>query len=87
FRVGALSYGIQYHPEWTRETINGEIDSATDAELAAAGTTKAALRQATAEHYPAAERNATRVFDAVNLVLFPASRQQTGLVAPGWVHH
>jgi GMP synthase-like glutamine amidotransferase len=87
FRVGALSYGIQYHPEWTRETINGEIDSATDAELAAAGTTKAALRQATAEQYPAAERNATRVFDAVNLVLFPASRQQTGLVAPGWVHH
>ena len=53
----------------------------------AAGTTKAALRQATAEHYPAAERNSKRVFDAVNLVLFPASRQQTGLVAPGWVHH
>ena len=87
FRVGALSYGIQYHPEWTRETILGEIDAATDAELAVIGTTKANLRQATAEHYPAAERNAKRVFELANLLLFPAGRQQTGLVAPGWVHH
>jgi GMP synthase-like glutamine amidotransferase len=87
FRVGATSYGFQYHPEWTRETILAEIDAATDADLAAAGTTKADLRQATAEHYPHAERNSKRVFEAANLVLFPAGRQQPGLVAPGWIHH
>ena len=40
-----------------------------------------------AEHFPAAERRSKRVFEAVNLVLFPASRQQRGLVAPGWIHH
>lgn len=87
FRVGALSYGIQYHPEWTRETITAEVDSWSDAELAAAGTTRAAVRSGTAEHYPAAERNARRVFELANLLLFPASRQQPGLVAPGWIHH
>ena len=87
FRVGATSYGFQYHPEWTRETILAEIDSWKDAELQAAGTDRPSLRQATAEHYPVAERNARRLFEAVNLLLFPASRQQRGLVAPGWIHH
>ena len=87
FRVGALSYGFQYHPEWTRETIGSEVDSWTDAELAAAGTARAEVRAGTSEHYPAAERNARRVFELANLLLFPASRQQTGLVAPGWIHH
>jgi myo-inositol-1(or 4)-monophosphatase len=48
---------------------------------------KANVRQATAEHYPTAERNSKRVFELANLLLFPAGRQQTGLVAPGWVHH
>ena len=87
FRVGATSYGFQYHPEWTRETILAEIDSWKDAELQAAGTDRPSLRQATAEHYPAAERNSRRLFEAVNLLLLPASRQQRGLVAPGWIHH
>ena len=87
FRVGATSYGFQYHPEWTRETIGTEVDSWSDAELSAAGTTKADLRQKTAEHYPHAERNSKRLFEAVNLLLMPASRQQRGLVAPGWIHH
>ena len=87
FRVGTTSYGIQYHPEWTRETIHAELDSWKDADLAAAGTSRDAVRAATAEHYPAAERRSRRVFEAVNLVLFPASRQQRGLVAPGWIHH
>lgn len=87
FRVGATSYGFQYHPEWTRDTILAEVDCWKDAELQAAATDRARLRQSTAEHYPTAERNSTRLFEAVNLVLFPASRQQRGLVAPGWIHH
>jgi GMP synthase (glutamine-hydrolysing) len=87
FRVGATSYGFQYHPEWTRETIAEELGCWKDAELAAAGTSREAVRAATAEHYPAAERASRRLFEAVNLVLFPASRQQRGLVAPGWIHH
>jgi GMP synthase (glutamine-hydrolysing) len=87
YRVGATSYGFQYHPEWTRETILAELDSWKDADLASAGTTRDAVRAATAEHFPAAERRSKRVFEAVNLVLFPASRQQRGLVAPGWIHH
>ena len=87
FRAGATSYGFQYHPEWTRETILAEIEAWKDSELQAAGTDKARLRQATAEHYPTAERNSRRLFEAANLVLFPASRQQRGLVAPGWIHH
>ncbi|MFO0963029.1 MAG: type 1 glutamine amidotransferase [Phycisphaerales bacterium] len=87
FRVGPWSYGIQYHPEWTRETILSEIDASTDAELAAAGTSRAALREATAEHYPTAQRFAERTFELANLMLFPATRQQSGLVSPADIHH
>lgn len=87
FRVGPWSYGIQYHPEWSRQTILAEVEDATEAELGAAGVTKAALRQATAEHYEQAERMATRTFELANLMLFPASRLQPGLVGPDQVHH
>jgi GMP synthase-like glutamine amidotransferase len=87
YRVGPWSYGFQYHPEWTREDILAEIERSTDAELAAAGTSKAAQRQATAEHAANAERASKRIFELANLLLFPASRQQPGLVAPGTVHH
>ena len=87
FRVGATSYGFQYHPEWTRETILAEIAAMGDAELAAAGTTRQAVRDATAEYAADAERRSHRVFETVNSVLFPSSRLQPGLVAPGWIHH
>jgi GMP synthase-like glutamine amidotransferase len=85
--VGPWSYGFQYHPEWTREDILAEIDRSSDADLAATGTSKAAQRQATAEHAANAERASKRIFELANLLLFPASRQQPGLVAPGTVHH
>jgi GMP synthase (glutamine-hydrolysing) len=87
FRVGATSYGFQYHPEWTRENILAEIAAMGDAELAAAGTTRQAVRDATAEYAADAERRSHRVFETVNSVLFPSSRLQPGLVAPGWIHH
>jgi GMP synthase (glutamine-hydrolysing) len=87
YRIGPWSYGFQYHPEWTREDILAEIDRSSDADLAAAGTSKAAQRQATAEHAANAERASARIFELANLLLFPASRQQPGLVAPGTVHH
>ena len=87
FRVGPWSYGIQYHPEWTREAILAEIERWSDAELAAAGTSRDAMRRATAEHAETAARNARRMFELANLMLFPASRQQPGLVAPSVVHH
>jgi hypothetical protein len=45
------------------------------------------MRRATAEHAEAAARNARRMFELANLMLFPASRQQPGLVAPSVVHH
>ena len=87
FRAGPWSYGFQDHPEWTRETIVAETDRWTDADLAAAGTSRQAIREGTAEHAANAERMAQRVFELANLMLFPASRQQPGLVAPGTVHH
>jgi len=87
FRVRPWSYGIQYHPEWTREAILAEIERWSDAELAAAGTSRDAMRRATAEHAETAARNARRMFELANLMLFPASRQQPGLVAPSVVHH
>jgi GMP synthase-like glutamine amidotransferase len=87
FRVGPFSYGFQYHPEWTRETILAEIAAMSDADLAAAGTTRHHARDATAEHAADAERRSHRLFEAANLVLFPSSRLQTGLVAPGTIHH
>ena len=87
FRVGATSYGFQYHPEWTRDTMTAELASMSDADLAAAGTTRQAVRDATAECAADAERRSHRVFETANSVLFPASRLQPGLVAPGWIHH
>ena len=87
FRVGATSYGFPYHPEWTRETMTAELASMSDSDLAAAGTTRQAVRDATAEFAADAERRSHRVFETVNSVLFPASRLQPGLVAPGWIHH
>lgn len=87
FRVGAWSYGFQYHPEWSRETILSEIAGATPEELAAAGAPADALRQATAEHAPAAERHAERMFELCNLVLFPANSLQPGLAARSPLHH
>jgi hypothetical protein len=87
FRVGPWSYGIQYHPEWTREAILAEVERCSDQELAAAGTSRDVIRRATAEHAEAAARHAKRVFELANLMLFPASRQQPGLVAPSVVHH
>lgn len=87
YRVGPTSYGIQYHPEWSRQTILDEIAGASAAELAAVGTTAEALRQATAEHTTNAERLAMRTFELCNLLLFPASRQQPGLRARSPLHH
>jgi GMP synthase-like glutamine amidotransferase len=87
YRVGAWTYGIQYHPEWNRDTILAEIAGATAEELAAAGASAEALRQATAEHAPTAERHAERMFEACNTVLFPASALQPGLAARSPLHH
>ncbi|MBL9140759.1 MAG: hypothetical protein JNK53_02730 [Phycisphaerae bacterium] len=88
FRVGPWSYGLQYHPEWSRETILNELADPTNAdELAKAGTSANDVRQATTEHAPMAERQSDRMFDQCNLVLFPASRLQSGLEARSPLHH
>ncbi len=87
YRVGPWSYGIQYHPEWNRQTILKEIGQATEQELAAAGTTAELLRQGTHDHYESAERMARKIFELCNLMLFPASRLQPGLVARSPLHH
>lgn len=87
YRVGPWSYGIQYHPEWSRETILKEVADATPEELAAAGTTANDVRQATTEHAATAARQSERMFDLCNLVLFPTSQLQTGLAARSPLHH
>jgi GMP synthase (glutamine-hydrolysing) len=87
FRMGPWSYGIQYHPEWSRAMIQAEIAGASQDELAKAGVTADALRQATAEEVPGAERRSARMFELCNLVLFPATSLQTGLEARSPLHH
>lgn len=87
YRVGPWSYGFQYHPEWSRQTMLNEIADAASAELSEAGTSAEEMRQGITDHYATAERLSTRMFDLCNLILFPSSRLQPGLTARSPLHH
>jgi len=77
FAVGTSSYGIQYHPEYTRDLVD-EHCRRSDAMAAAGGGPEALARQA-GEEFPDFERHALRFFESVALFLMPLDRMSAGI--------
>lgn len=80
FSVGLRSYGVQYHPEWNRANILGQINGST-AKFEKAGMDVNALRMQTEANAAEQERLGRRFFDAVNVVLMPGDRVHEGIPA------
>ncbi|MCE9619095.1 MAG: type 1 glutamine amidotransferase [Planctomycetes bacterium] len=80
FSVGLRSFGVQYHPEWNRETIMGQINGGA-AELQKAGLDGNQMRTQTETNAANQARLGRRFFDAVNIVLMPGDRVHQGVPA------
>jgi GMP synthase (glutamine-hydrolysing) len=81
--LGLRTYGLQYHPESFAHTLEAWADD-DPAALEEAGITREQLRADTEQHYPAFERLAKRLFEAMTLLLMPVDRRY-GLVKD--LHH
>ena len=77
FAVGTSSYGIQYHPEYTRELV--DVHCRRSDSLAAAGGGAEALAHQAGELFPDFERHALRFFESVALFLMPVDRMSAGV--------
>ena len=82
--VGLRSYGFQYHPEITPETVTRWAQESPDA-VQGAGTSPEQLREETLAHWPAFHRVSERLFEAIALFLAPADRRVRGVVKD--LHH
>ncbi|MCI0365351.1 MAG: type 1 glutamine amidotransferase [Phycisphaerales bacterium] len=76
---GLRTYGFQYHPEITIETIERWVQEEPEA-LQEAGITPDQLPQQTERFYPAFARLADRLFESIALFLMPVDRRYQGLV-------
>lgn len=64
FRIGSRAYGLQFHLEFTVETIDAVLDDpACQVDLAALGSSPAAIRSDSAERVRTLEPIARQVFD------------------------
>jgi GMP synthase (glutamine-hydrolysing) len=77
--VGLRSYGFQYHPEVTIETIERWAREEPEA-LRESGLTIEQLRAQTQKHYAAFARLSQRLFESIALFLMPVDRRSRGLV-------
>ncbi len=82
--LGLRTYGFQYHPEVYPETIDIWAEDEPEA-LEEAGLLLDEFNEQTREHYPAFERLAARLFEAMALILMPADRRVAGVVKD--LHH
>lgn len=76
--LGLRTYGFQFHPEASLQTIEGWTND-TDA-LRQAGLTSETLRSQTKQNYAAFERVTNRLFEQIALLLMPVDRRYQGLV-------
>lgn len=77
FAVGSFTYGVQYHPEFTRDIVTGHWTKPgrfTDA----GGGTEELMRQVDV-HQEAFDRHAERFFESVALFLMPLDRLHAGV--------
>ena len=77
FAVGTSSYGVQYHPEYTRELVV-EHWNRPDPFTESGGGTQELSRQ-TDEYYDEFERHGLRFFESVALFLMPLDRISAGI--------
>lgn len=82
--MGLRTYGIQYHPEVTLESIETWMREEPEA-LREANITAESLREQNARFYPAFERLSRRLFESMALFLMPVDRRYEGLVKD--LHH
>jgi GMP synthase-like glutamine amidotransferase len=84
YRVGIRSYGFQFHPEWSADTIRREIAGGA-AEVQACGGSLEGMLADTDRLAPSAERLARRLFESVSVLLMPADRLNKGIAKA--LHH
>lgn len=77
--TGLRTYGFQYHPEVTVETIERWIREEPEA-LTEAKLTVDQIRRETQKQYPTFERLSQRLFDNIAMLLMPVDRRYSGLV-------
>lgn len=77
FAVGTSSYGLQYHPEYTRELVV-EHWNRPDPLTESGGGIEELSRQ-TDEYYDDFERHALRFFESIALFLMPLDRLNAGI--------
>lgn len=77
--LGLRTYGFQYHPEITIDTIETWMREEPEA-LEEAGVTPNQLRAQTEQYFPAFERLSERLFESIALFLMPVDRRYQGLV-------
>lgn len=82
--LGLRSYGFQYHPELTIETIERWMREEPEA-LQEAGVTVEQVRQQNAKYFAGFERLTQRLFEQIALFLMPVDRRYQGLVKD--LHH
>ena len=77
--MGLRSYGFQYHPEVTAESIERWAKD-NPSMLSESGMTLEQLREQTERHYPVFARITERLFESIALFLMPVDRRCQGLV-------
>ena len=82
--VGLRTYGFQYHPEVTLQTIETWMREEPEA-LREANITPEQLREQNHKYYPAFERLTQRLFESIALFLMPVDRRYEGIVKE--LHH
>jgi len=76
---GLRTYGFQYHPEVTIDTIEQWAAEEPEA-LREAGISRDELARQTGIHFSAFERLSQRLFESIALFLMPVDRRYQGLV-------
>ncbi len=79
FSVGLRTYAMQYHAEWSCETVKHQTNTGAN-EVKAAGENSQTMLQDTERFGQTSERLAKRFFDSVSVLLMPVDRLNPGLV-------
>jgi GMP synthase-like glutamine amidotransferase len=76
---GLRTYGFQYHPEITIDTISRWVSEEPEV-LSEAKITREELTENTRKHFVSFERLSQRLFEQIALLLMPVDRRYAGLV-------
>ena len=76
--MGLRTFGFQYHPEVTVDTIERWMDEEPEA-LSEAGFTMDQVRRDTQKLFSAFERMTQRLFENISLLLMPVDRRYAGI--------